>query len=248
MKQYGSVKWLGTWLLAAVMALSAPFCAQAAAVPSQNVPVTLHMDVNSRQTAVYNGYTSYVMGNRASEYDTFTITRDSGDISLDDVTMNYYLITYDGDSQKYLECTVHGLKEGVNYPVVSPETVSREAASGGLYDRLERCYVVEFCYGDDREEIYFTLLPEEDMQKYRNILLGKWEKDAKGWRYLYQGGYLTSWAQINERWYLFGTDGYMKTGWQEYKGQWYYLNPSDGVMRSSCTIDGYELDASGARR
>ena len=42
-------------------------------------------------------------------------------------------------------------------------------------------------------------------------------------------------------------DGYMKTGWQEYKGDWYYLNPDDGVMRVDCTIDGYRLDRSGKR-
>ena len=36
-------------------------------------------------------------------------------------------------------------------------------------------------------------------------------------------------------------------GWQEYKGDWYYLNPDDGVMRVDCTIDGYRLDRSGKR-
>ena len=37
----------------------------------------------------------------------------------------------------------------------------------------------------------------------------------------------------------------MKTGWQEYKDDWYYLNPDNGVMRVDCTIDGYRLDRSG---
>ena len=52
---------------------------------------------------------------------------------------------------------------------------------------------------------------------------------------------------INDRWYLFGMDGYMKTGWQEYKGAWYYLNPDNGVMMTNCTIDGFQLDGSGMR-
>ena len=39
----------------------------------------------------------------------------------------------------------------------------------------------------------------------------------------------------------------MKTGWQEYKDDWYYLNPDNGVMRVDCTIDGYQLDRSGKR-
>ena len=89
--------------------------------------------------------------------------------------------------------------------------------------------MIEFARGDERSSYYFSLLPEGEMPSYRNIHLGSWEQDKKGWRYLYQDAYLTSWAMINDRWYLFGMDGYMKTGWQEYKGAWYYLNP-DGSM------------------
>ena len=157
------------------------------------------------------------------------------------------IITYDGETQKYLECTVTGLKEGIHYPIVRPETVEREKNAGGLYDTLDRCYVVEFRYGDARTNLYFSILPESDMNAYRNILLGKWIKESKGWKYEYQGENLTSWALVNDNWYYFGTDGYMKTGWQEYKGDWYYLNPDDGVMRVDCTIDGYRLDRSGKR-
>lgn len=39
----------------------------------------------------------------------------------------------------------------------------------------------------------------------------------------------------------------MKTGWLEYKGQWYYLDPENGVMQTNRTIDGYQLDSSGVR-
>ena len=85
------------------------------------------------------------------------------------------------------------------------------------------------------------------MNEYRNLLLGKWVRHNSGWQYQYQDGNLTSWALINGKWYYFGTDGFMKTGWQEYKGQWFYLDPETGVMRSNCTIDGYVLDNSGVR-
>ena len=72
------------------------------------------------------------------------------------------------------------------------------------------------------------LLPEEDMSGYRQYPFRKvGRQDARGWRYLYQEGYLTSWAMINDKWYFFGTDSYMKTGWQEYKDQWYYLSPDN---------------------
>ena len=38
-------------------------------------------------------------------------------------------------------------------------------------------------------------------------------KDVKGWRYQYQGEYLTSWAKINDKWYHFDGNGRMETGW-----------------------------------
>ena len=52
---------------------------------------------------------------------------------------------------------------------------------------------------------------------------------------------------FEEGWYYFGADGYMKTGWQDYKGDVYYLSPDSGVMRADCTIDGFRLDSSGKR-
>ena len=47
-------------------------------------------------------------------------------MDLNEVTLNYYLVTYRGETQKYLECTVYGLKEGTHYPVIRPETVEKE--------------------------------------------------------------------------------------------------------------------------
>ena len=146
-----------------------------------------------------------------------------------------------------MECTLYGLKDGTHYPVIRPETVEKERSVEGDYNYLDQCYMVEFCYQDKKESRYFMLLPEEDMGNYRNILLGKWNKDMRGWRYLYQDEYLTSWALINDKWYFFNTDGYMQTGWLEYKGQWYYMDPENGVMQTNRTIDGYQLDSSGVR-
>lgn len=242
------MKRIGTFVLAAVMAAGLSFISEASMGKSGKIPLTLHMDVTSRQISIYDGYTSYVTGYRVSETDTFTVTRDNNNVNLDDVTLNYYLLTYDGETQKYLECTVRGLKEDTHYPVVRPETVEREKEEGLLYDTLERCYLLEFCYGDNSEVIYYNILPDEEMSEYRNIYLGKWDKQLNTkWRYIYQGEYLTSWARINGSWYMFGEDGYMKTGWQEYKNQWYYMDPGSGKMRKDCVIDGYRLDESGVR-
>lgn len=245
MVHFTPIRQLGAMVFAAVLSIGSVFVSEAAIMAES--PVTMHMDMNSRNTPIYDGYSTYLQGYRASEEDTFMITKDRSDINLDDVTLNYYLITYDGETQKYLECTVSGLKEESHYPVVRPETVEREKAAGRLYDYLDRCYVVEFSYEDMRGSIYFNVFPEQEMKEYRNIHLGKWQKDTMGWKYRYQDRFLTSWALINDKWYFFNKDGHMKTGWVEYKGDWYYLNQDTGVMRADCTIDGYRLDSSGKR-
>ena len=244
---YKTVRRLQTLVLAAILTISAPTAAQAASAAVPETPVSLHMDMNSRGVSIYNGYTSYVMGYRASENDTFTVTSDENGVDLEDVTMNYYLLTYMGDSQKYLECTVHGLRPGAHYPVVRPETVEKERESGDLYDYLERCYMVEFEWENTRKTYYFSLYPENEMDEYRNLHLGKWEQDNKGWRYRYDGEYLTSWVQVEDTWYYMGPDGYMVTGWLEYKGDWYYLDPTTGAMRTNCTVDGFKINGSGIR-
>ena len=247
MKRYESVKRLSVLLAAAAISMAAAFVSEARAVSNTEVPVTLHLDMNSRKTSIYDGYSSYLLGNRVSEIDTFIVTRDNNNVNLDDVILNYYLITYGGNTQKYLECTVYGLKEGQHYPVIRPETVERETASGQLYENLERSYMVELMLGDAKKQYYFLVYPESEMNEYRNILLGKWVQSSAGWQYRYQDENLTSWALINGQWYYFGTDGIIWTGWQEYKGQWFYLDPESGVMRSNCRINGYELDSNGVR-
>ena len=130
MRRYMSVKRLGALVLAAVLSVSAAFVSEAAASYKAEVPVTLHLDVNSRRTTIYDGYSSYLLGYRVSEYDTFTVTKDKSDVDLNEVTLNYYLVTYRGETQKYLECTVYGLKEGTHYPVIRPETRSEERRVG----------------------------------------------------------------------------------------------------------------------
>lgn len=246
MKKFHFMRSAKMTALALMLTLSMSFVSQARAV-TKDVPVNLQMDINSRQTSVYDGYTSYVMAYRAAEDDTFTVSAGSSDVNLKDVTMNYYVYTYNGETQRNLECTVHELEAGKHYPVIRPETVAREKESGDLYDTLERAYVIEFCRGEERTLIYFTILPEEEMQAYRNFQLGEWEKDSIGWKYYYKDAFLVSWAKIKDTWYLFGGDGYMLTGWQQFDGKWYYLQPSNGAMRSNCAVDGYELDGSGVR-
>ena len=89
------------------------------------------------------------------------MSRNNNEVKLDDVVLDYRIITYDKEgTQVSQECTVYGLEEGVHYPVVRPETVEREKAAGNLYEYLNRCYVVEFCYGDARSSMYFSVFPK----------------------------------------------------------------------------------------
>ena len=47
-----------------------------------------------------------------------------------------------------------------------------------------------------------------------------WHRDSKGWWYANSTTtyYKEQWAKINDKWYLFGMDGYMLTGWQDSMG------------------------------
>lgn len=58
-----------------------------------------------------------------------------------------------------------------------------------------------------------------------------WIKNQNSWYYRYPDGTYqkNTWANINNRWYLFDASGVMVSGWQQRNNLWYFLN-SDGVM------------------
>lgn len=250
MKASGMVRRLCAMALAVLFAGPASLAARASqpGAADGDIPFEVILDINSRQQPVYDGYTQYVEAYRISPWDTFHVVKDSYDVDLSSVVMDYFIITYGEEgTQISQECTVYGLQEGYSYPLVRQETVSREKASGQLYNHLNRCYVLKFTSGDQSESFYFQLFSPEQIDQYRNLIKGDWKHDTKGTRYWYEGDYLKSWAMINGAWYLFGDDGYMDRGWQEYKGEWYYLDKADGKMKKNCSVDGYELDENGIR-
>lgn len=74
-----------------------------------------------------------------------------------------------------------------------------------------------------------------------------WVKDEKGyWYRLDDGTYpVNKWMLIDHYWYLFGKDGYMKTGWVKWNGNsvvepeepghWYFLdNTENGPLKGAC--------------
>lgn len=79
-----------------------------------------------------------------------------------------------------------------------------------------------------------------------------WIPSGGKWFFRYPDGtYLqSSWGKIDNKWYLFGTDGAMLTGWQFVNNKYYYMNP-DGDMRTGWFQDKdiwYYLDENGAMK
>ena len=64
---------------------------------------------------------------------------------------------------------------------------------------------------------------------------GTWKVDSKGWWFRYSDGtWPTGWAKLplsNNNsalgWFLFNSEGYMETQWQNPDGNWYYLGKND---------------------
>lgn len=66
-----------------------------------------------------------------------------------------------------------------------------------------------------------------------SALAGEWKQNSTGWWYQNDDGTnpVTSWQQIDGKWYYFKPDGYMNTGWIKVSDQWYYCEES-GEMRT----------------
>jgi hypothetical protein len=78
----------------------------------------------------------------------------------------------------------------------------------------------------------------------------EWIHDSYGWWNTEGNSYSKGWRLIDNSWYYFGNDGYMKTGWLNDNGTWYYLNTvSNGnlgaMLTNATTPDGYKVNEKG---
>jgi hypothetical protein len=77
-----------------------------------------------------------------------------------------------------------------------------------------------------------------------------WKENSNGWWNTEGSSWSTGWRSVDNSWYYFGSDGYMKTGWANDGGTWYYMQPS-GAMKTGWVNDGgtwYYLQSSGAMK
>ena len=73
----------------------------------------------------------------------------------------------------------------------------------------------------------------------------EWKQDSHGWWNTEGSSWSVGWRLIDEKWYYFDKNGYMKTGWIYEGSKWYYLY-SSGAMANNTMIDGYNIGQDGA--
>ena len=151
------------------------------------------------------------------------------------------------------------------------------ADQGGSGEVIAHPYVLAWDYGLNHSKVATLDLPSDNPGVCVTADGGHWAKDLRGWWYQCANGkeYLKNgWFTIGGRDYLFGSDGYMMTGWlrrddgawvyansegalvggwvldESFDGAyWYYLDPATKVMKTGWVADGgswYYLTGSGA--
>ena len=83
-----------------------------------------------------------------------------------------------------------------------------------------------------------------------HIYEGQWEHKNNNWHLRLSNNLMATsqWAYIQDKWYLFDTEGNMITGWKKVEGKWYYLK-SNGEMVSGWNLINnayYFMDHNGA--
>ena len=78
------------------------------------------------------------------------------------------------------------------------------------------------------------------------IANAEWKKNNIGWWNSKGSSWSVGWEYINNQWYYFDANGYMKTGWVNSNGKWYYLSNDGHMLSNIVTPDGYTLNADGS--
>ncbi|OOM16034.1 DUF4163 domain-containing protein [Clostridium saccharobutylicum] len=75
----------------------------------------------------------------------------------------------------------------------------------------------------------------------------EWIQSEQRWWYSEGDSWAVGWREIDNKWYYFDEDGYMKTGWLFDGSNWYYLKSSGDMITGQLTLSGkeYHFDSSG---
>lgn len=112
---------------------------------------------------------------------------------------------------------------------------------GDSASNLNDTFSVEsFSYNVIKRGDYKYSLSLKQWREYRTTIENNnykvgWEKNSTGWYYYTdtQGNYYKDcWAIINQVYYNFDPQGYMRTGWLQDGGYWYYLKDWGGMARN----------------
>lgn len=139
--------------------------------------------------------------------------------------------TRNGEFQVQYSLSIGGDDGGIVVP--DEDEDDTDSSSGGSSHSSEKSVSAVRTYGD--------WIPETSAstQKIYRFRMSNGEY-ATGWRWIF-------W-QDQERWFYFGTDGIMRTGWILDNGRWYYLRP-EGDMAVGWILDQgrwYYLTADGS--
>ncbi len=91
-----------------------------------------------------------------------------------------------------------------------------------------------------------------DISRGQNTISGNWSREGDSWKFKKSDGTyaVNQWGMVGGKWYYFGEDGDMKTGWLEQNGRWYFFGPGGDMKTGWTWSEGnwYYLRSSGAMK
>ena len=80
------------------------------------------------------------------------------------------------------------------------------------------------------------------------VFAGTWQQDGPVWTYTKDDGTkaTSEWIQYKEKWYHFGNDSIMQTGWIKCDDKFYYLDSFGAMYENRWVLTGYYVGADGA--
>lgn len=80
------------------------------------------------------------------------------------------------------------------------------------------------------------------------VFAGTWQQNGPVWTYTKDDGTkaTSEWIQYKEKWYHFGNDSIMQTGWIKCDDKFYYLDSFGAMYENRWVLTGYYVGADGA--